>query len=157
MLNPCQSTTTWNIAPDILAAMLSPYFNMVITILAYKHDFHYSNFFAVQACPIHLHFETGTYDRHFSDDIFKCIFVDRNVLISLKISLKFVSNVRINNITALVQILTWCRLGDKPLSEPMVVRFPMPICVTRPQWVRSTNYVHWNTHTRQFQNKIYRW
>ena len=27
----------------------------------------------------------------------------------------------INNIAALVQIMTWHRLGDKPLYEPMMV------------------------------------
>ena len=28
------------------------------------------------------------------------------------------------------------RPGDKPLSEPMMVRLPTHICVTRPQWVK---------------------
>ena len=41
------------------------------------------------------------YNRHhFADDIFKCIFVNESVWISLKISLKFVLKVRINNIPA---------------------------------------------------------
>ena len=40
---------------------------------------------------------------------------------SLKISLKFVPKVRINNIPALIQIMAWRRRGDKPISEPMVV------------------------------------
>ena len=31
--------------------------------------------------------------------------------------------------------MAWCRLGDKPLSEPMMVRSLTHICVTRPQWV----------------------
>ena len=39
---------------------------------------------------------------HFPDDIFKCIFLDENVLISIKISLKFVPNGQINNIPSLV-------------------------------------------------------
>ena len=34
----------------------------------------------------------------------------------------FVHNGPINNIPALVQIMAWHRSGDKPLSEPMVVR-----------------------------------
>ena len=59
--------------------------------------------------------------RHFTDDIFTCIFLNENMLISLKISLKFVSKVRINNITAVVQIMAWRRPGGKPLSEPMMV------------------------------------
>ena len=38
----------------------------------------------------------------FADDIFKCIFSNENVLISIKISLKFVPKGQINNIPALV-------------------------------------------------------
>ena len=41
----------------------------------------------------------------------------------------------INNTPALVQIMAWCRSGDKPLSESMVVSLPTRIYVTRPQWV----------------------
>ena len=59
--------------------------------------------------------------RRFAGDVFKYIFLNENVWISLKISLKFVPKVPINNIPALVQILAWRRSGDKPLSEPMVV------------------------------------
>ena len=40
-----------------------------------------------------------------------------------------------NKIPALVQIMAWRRPGDKPLSEPMLVRLPTHICVTPPQWV----------------------
>ena len=58
--------------------------------------------------------------RHFADDIFKCIFLNENVWIPIKISLKFVPKGPINNIPALVQIMAWRRPGDKPLSEPMM-------------------------------------
>ena len=71
--------------------------------------------------------------RHFADDIFKRIFVNENVRISIKISLKFVPKGPINNIPALVQIMAWRRAGDKPLSETMMVCLPTHICVTRPQ------------------------
>ena len=74
--------------------------------------------------------------RHFADDIFKCIFLNENVWISLKISLKFVPKVWINNIPTLVQIVAWRRPGDKPLSEPILVILLMHICVTGPQWVK---------------------
>ena len=77
--------------------------------------------------------------RHFADDIFKCIFLNENAWISIKISLKFVPQGPINNIPALVQIMAWRRSGDKPLSEPMMVSLPMHICVTRPQWVKVMN------------------
>ena len=74
--------------------------------------------------------------RHFADDVFKCIFLNENVWILLKISLKFVPKGRINNIPALVRIMAWRRSGDKPLSEPMAVSLLTHICVTRPQWVK---------------------
>ena len=38
--------------------------------------------------------------------------------------------------------MAWRRPGDKPLSEPMMVRLPTQICVTRPQWVT------WNSRNR---------
>ena len=56
----------------------------------------------------------------------------------IKISLKFVPKGPINNIPALVQIMAWRRPGDKPLSEPMMVRSTTHICITQPQCV---NYV----------------
>ena len=71
--------------------------------------------------------------RYFAADIFKCIFLNDNAWISLKISLKFVPKVRINNIPSLVQKMAWRRPGDKPLSEPMMVSLLTHICVTRPQ------------------------
>ena len=74
--------------------------------------------------------------RHFADDVFKCIFLNENLWISLKIPLKRVPNVRINNIPAFVQIMAWCRSGDKPLYEPMIVSLLTHISVTRPQWVK---------------------
>ena len=43
--------------------------------------------------------------RYFADDIFKCIFLNENFWISLKISLKSVPKGSINNIPALVQIM----------------------------------------------------
>ena len=53
--------------------------------------------------------------RHFADDTFKYIFLNGNVIISAKISLKFVLKGPINNIPALV------------------VRSTTHICVTQPQ------------------------
>ena len=54
--------------------------------------------------------------------------------------MKFVPRVAINNIPALVQIMAWRRLGDKPLSEPMMDSLPTHICVARPQWVNLGFY-----------------
>ena len=55
------------------------------------------------------------------DDIFKCIFSKENIWNSIEISLKNRPKRPVNNIPAFVQIIAWCRPGDKPLSEPMVV------------------------------------
>ena len=94
----------------------------------------------------------GQNGRHFPDDIFKCIFLNQNAWISLKISLKFVPKVRINHTQALVQIMAWRRSGDKPLSEPMMVSLLTHICVTRPQWVNKWEiciYVFWFSPEKQ--------
>ena len=47
------------------------------------------------------HIEAETNGRHFPDDIFKCIFLNENVLISIKILLKFVRRGQINNISTI--------------------------------------------------------
>ena len=52
----------------------------------------------------------------FPGKIFKFIFLIENGWIFIKISLKFVP---INNILALIQVMAYRRLGNKPLSEPM--------------------------------------
>ena len=72
--------------------------------------------------------------RHFADDVFKCNFLNENVWSPIQVSLKFVPKRSINNIPALVQIMAWRRPGDKPLSEPMMVKLPTHVCVTRHQW-----------------------
>ena len=40
-----------------------------------------------------------------------------------KISLMFAPEGPIDNKTALVQIMAWCWIGDKPLPEPQVTQF----------------------------------
>ena len=78
-------------------------------------------------------------ERHFTDDIFKCILLNENVWIMIKKSMKFVPKRPFTNIPALVQIMAWHRPGDKPLSEPMLVSLLTHICVTRHQWVNNQN------------------
>ena len=64
--------------------------------------------------------------RHFTDDIFKCIFLNENMWILINISLKFVPSGQIDNIPLLVQMKAWCRRSSL-LTH---------ICVTWPQWVK---------------------
>ena len=59
----------------------------------------------------------------FADNIFKCIFFNKNVEISIWISLKFDPKGTIDNKAAMVQIVAWPRTGDKPLPEPMLTQF----------------------------------
>ena len=71
---------------------------------------------------------------HFTN-ILNCIFLNEDIWIPIKISLKFVPKSPISNIPPLVQIMAWCCPGNKTLSETMMVSLPMHICVTWPQWV----------------------
>ena len=75
--------------------------------------------------------------RYCADNIFKCIFLNENVWIVIKISLKLIPKGPINNIPALVQIMAWRQPGDKPLSEPMMVSLLTHICITLSQWVEK--------------------
>ena len=73
--------------------------------------------------------------RHFSDDIFRCIFFNEEFELRLKCHCNlFIGS---NNIPALVQTMNRRRPGDKPLSEPDRVSLVTHICVTRPQWVKK--------------------
>ena len=58
-----------------------------------------------------------------ADDILKCIFLNEKFCIFIKISLKYVPKGPMDNNPALVQIMVWRRIGDRPLSEPMLNRF----------------------------------
>ena len=77
--------------------------------------------------------------HHFSDAIVKYIFLNENVLISIRISLNLVSKGLTDNMPDLVWIMAWRRPGDKPLSQSMLVSFltHRPISVTRPPWVKA--------------------
>ena len=73
--------------------------------------------------------------RYVADDIFNCIFFNENIWILIQISLKFVPKGQFDNNPALVQIMAGRRLGDKPLSEPMMISLLTHKCVTRPERV----------------------
>ena len=65
----------------------------------------------------------GQNGRHFSDNIFKCIFVNKKFCILNQIPLKFVPKGPIDIKWALFQEMAWRRIGDKPLHEPMLIQF----------------------------------
>ena len=58
-----------------------------------------------------------------ADDIFKSIFSNENDRIPFPISLKFVPRSPIDDNPAWVHVMAWHRIGDRPLSEPMMLQF----------------------------------
>ena len=57
---------------------------------------------------------------------------------------------------ASVQIIAWRRPGNKPLTEPMMVRLPTHISATRPQWVKAKSRKS-KTCDWPFVRRIQRW
>ena len=101
--------------PNLNGILAKPPFNLghgwvmhLVVLLKYNHIYPYFNTWRPR--------QNG---RNFPDDIFKCIFLNENVWISIKITLNFDPKGPINNIPALVEIIAWRRPGDKPLSQPM--------------------------------------
>ena len=59
-----------------------------------------------------------------ADDILNRIFLNENVWISIKISLKCVSNGPIDNKPSLIPLMAClARTGDKSLPEPLLTQF----------------------------------
>ena len=52
--------------------------------------------------------------------ISQCIFLGENICISIQILMILFPGALIDNKSALVQAMAWCRSGDKPLPEPML-------------------------------------
>ena len=75
------------------------------------------------------------YGGHIPDDSYRYIFLHENVLNALRIPVKFVSRVQINNMPASLQIIAWRWPGNKPLSEQMMVN--LHLCIIKSQWVKS--------------------
>ena len=65
----------------------------------------------------------GQNGHHFADDIFRCVFMNEKFCILIQISLKFVPEGPIDYNPALVHIMSWCAIDNKPLSEPMLTRY----------------------------------
>ena len=69
---------------------------------------------------------------HIADAIYKCIFLNENVWISIRISLKFVSKGPINNKSALVQVMYWHWIDINPLLRPLIT------------WTTDTSIILWS-------------
>ena len=95
---------------------------LIYSALCYNHWQIRQHFTVTIPDCIYSHWWPRQNGRHFADDISKCIFLNENAWISIKISLKFIPKGQIDTFSALAQIMAWRRSGDKPLSEPMMVR-----------------------------------
>ena len=88
-------------------------------------------------CPWYVNSSPpGQNGRHFTDNVFGSIFMNEKFCILIKFSLKFAPKGPIDNNPALVQIMAWRRIGDKPLSEPILTDSLTHICGTRGRWVK---------------------
>ena len=127
-------------------------------MLVYAVSHHVCTLFCCALCVLIITLRPGQNGRLFADDTFKRIFLNENIKISIKISLKLVPNGLINNIPALGLIMAWRRPGDKPLLEPMMVRSLTHICVIRPQWVIlcvPSGFIYISTHILQVVSVVY--
>ena len=72
----------------------------------------------------------------FSDDIFKCFFINEKVCILIWIPPKCVPKGPIDNNSALVQVMAWRRIGDKPLPETEMIQFTDTYMRRSGRWVK---------------------
>ena len=91
-----------------------------------------------------------------SQTTFSCAFSSMKIAVFfIKFSLKYVRNGPIDNNPALIQIMAWRGSGDKPLSEPMMISLPTHICVTRPQWVKTSHTIETYFSVQQFCHQVF--
>ena len=89
----------------------------------YIAKFVWSLVMALKSYSLLTHLPLNKMAAILADDIFKYIFLNKNFRISIKISLKFVPKVPLDNKSVLVQVMAWRRTGDKPLPKPMLTQF----------------------------------
>ena len=78
----------------------------------------------VLLCMLHVtHLPLDKMAAILADDNFKCIFLNENDRIPIRISLKFVPMSPVDNKPALIQEMARRRTGDKPLLEQMLTHF----------------------------------
>ena len=75
--------------------------------------------------------------RHFTDDIFKYILLWENCFIYSNFTENCFqrSNLQWAWLPALVHIMAWCWVGNKPLSDQWWTRLLMHKCITRSKWL----------------------
>ena len=82
----------------------------------------------------------GRLSGKIAHDIFRCLFFNENVGISIEISMKIVHKGPIDNKPALVQVMVWRRTDDKTLPERMLTQFTDAYMRHYGRWVNSRPY-----------------
>ena len=93
----------------------------------------------------------GLNSRHFTYNIFRCIFVNQKIWILIEILQEFVDKGSIDNNTALVLIMVWCWIGNKPLFEKYWPDSLPHICGNRRRWVNGyfgQCHLTWNRYEK---------
>ena len=90
----------------------------------------------------------GQNGHHFTNNNCRCIFVKENFCSLIKIAQKFVPKGPVDYNPALIKIMAWRWIGDKPLSEPMLTWFTETymrqlkhICATVEVWEWIRNFI----------------
>ena len=90
--------------------------NNAICLLWHGDDYPLRGLYLTQVSDVDLHYSWLSYlispgqnGRHFTDDIFQCIFLNKNARISIQNSLTFVPNGPFDKKWALVQVKAWRR------------------------------------------------
>ena len=84
---------------------------------------------AIYSVAIYITLRPRHIGHCFADGIVKLIVSNENCFVFIKISWKLVPMGLINNAPAYLQIIDWCRIGYKPLSELIMVILLMHICI----------------------------
>ena len=109
------------------------------------------------------HIEAESSGRYFPHDKFKCIFLNKDIWILIKISLKFVPKRPFNNESALGLEIAQCRrTGDKALSETILSSLTH-IWGARGRWVNIDSLlaifymVYWHANIYGFWINLTLW
>ena len=114
---------TFSITGDPTGGSLcQPVVQSVTTKLASWCFFDFSGRLLISEFEILTHLPLDKMAAILADYIFKCIFLYENDRIPIQISLKLVPKSQIDNKPALLQVMAWCRTGDKHLPEPMMTQ-----------------------------------
>ena len=102
------ATDICDICGDIYGWYMALTFYIYIYTYTYVHT-HFTKFQLMVILTLINSSPPWQNGRHFADDIIVCTLMNENFSILIRISMRFVPKGLINNYSALVQIMAWCR------------------------------------------------